>query len=341
MNPVRFPWERCHNHRGYRYRPIPTLVVVVGWSLFAAYLISSALDSPLSSGRTGLRLTLGLIMVVALLFGIGRHWLRRIHRIDIGLERELTRALGVSPSPSGSGPDDDPPGEPDPELPPDECDGNTLPGNDSAGAAGPVTTASNQWVTLNFGGTAASSQLAEIMREYSDGNARMAIKYYTQGHRQASLSFILSMIFAILGFGIVVVAVIGYIRNPGQIGSAVVTGVVGAVNEVVSFLFFQRADKSRELMMGLVDRLRDDREKERQFIGAVGTIDQVDDTAIKDALRAAVALKFAESPATLEEIAKLAASRSLAARNGNIPDIHIHAPSVNGVPEVGEETSAI
>ena len=177
--------------------------------------------------------------------------------------------------------------------------------------------AANWWITSQsweFLATTNSRASREQPVNTPMAKARMVIKYYNQGHRQASVSFILSMTFAILGFIVVAVAVIGYVRNPDQLGTTVVTGVVGAINEVVSFLFFQRADKGRELMMGLVDRLRDDREKERQFAAAIGTIGQVENSGVRDALRAAVTLQFSGASTTLSDITTLAESDTFLTR---------------------------
>lgn len=84
-------------------------------------------------------------------------------------------------------------------------------------------------ITVNFFNNRDSSQLAELVCEQSEGNAGLIIKYYTQGHRQASLTFILSMMAATAGFVIAAVAVISLIRNPHDVTTAVVTAVVSAV----------------------------------------------------------------------------------------------------------------
>lgn len=162
----------------------------------------------------------------------------------------------------------------------------------------------------------------------------MVIKYYNQGHRQASVSFTLSMIFAILGFVVVAAAVVVYMRNPEQLGAAVVTGVVGAINEVISFLFFQRADKGRELMMRLVDRLRDDREKERQFAAAIGTIAHVEHPGVRDALRAAVTLRFSGASANLSDIIKMAESDVFLTISDASLQFPVTGSSVNGIDRV-------
>ena len=82
------------------------------------------------------------------------------------------------------------------------------------------------------------------------------IKHYAQGHKQAATSFYLSMIFAIVGFGIIAVALVQFLQQPQQSIPAGITGSVGVINEVLGVLFFRRADKARQLMMQLIDKLQ-------------------------------------------------------------------------------------
>ena len=313
-NRVRFPWQHCHVHRNLTYRPYASLVVLAATIVIVTYLISAGLGTPAFSPLGGLEIFLGIC--VAIWGGMRasrsiRFWSRR--KISLQ-ERELAQTLGVEPLPEPD--DEDGDGKNSGCADGDEEDRKTEE-PPLASADSKVETGSqlvDHQPELGISGYDELSRLTRTTSQYSDGKARMVIKYYNQGHRQASVSFILSMTFAILGFIVVAVAVIGYVRNPDQLGTTVVTGVVGAINEVVSFLFFQRADKGRELMMGLVDRLRDDREKERQFAAAIGTIGQVENSGVRDALRAAVTLQFSGASTTLSDITTLAESDTFLTR---------------------------
>jgi heme/copper-type cytochrome/quinol oxidase subunit 4 len=286
--------------------------------------------------------------LVIVFYAIGTYHLYQKRQRSAVVERELMQTLGVQPPPTrseGSDPEIDAvkkdescdSAEGDEHRSPALKDGLTEPISE-----GPRNQdhQPSQSVVVNFNGGMSATRLTEVLRENSDGQARLVIKYYTQGYSQASVSFALSMIFAIVGFVVVAIAVVGYIRNPEHLAGAVVTGVVGAVNEVVGFLFFKRADKGRELMMELVDRLRDDREKDRQFIGAMGILDQVDNSVIKDTLRSAILLQFSGATTSLSEIADLAESKVFSDARRNEPTININGPVVNSRKLEGDDSSA-
>jgi hypothetical protein len=184
-----------------------------------------------------------------------------------------------------------------------------------------------QNVVINVGNNDTSAMLATLARQYSDGNARLIIKYYAQGHRQASVSFILSMVFAVAGFVITAVAVVGYILRPGELTSTVVTGTSGAIAETVSVLFFRRADKGRDLMMGLVDKLLTDREQESKYIGAIALLDEVGNSRIKDALRAVTILGFTGSSISVDQLVTLANSETFSNDTTPYHGVYIYPPN--------------
>jgi hypothetical protein len=153
-----------------------------------------------------------------------------------------------------------------------------------------------------------SSMLAEFVRQQSDGNARLVLRYYVHGLRQASTSFIFGMVLAVVGFVISAAAVADYIARPHQLAGIVAAGVVGVLVEGVGLLFLRRANKGRDLVLDLVDRLLDDRERESCFLGAITVIEQVSSLRMKDALRAAAVLKFTDSTIPPEQLAALLSS---------------------------------
>ncbi|WP_167402538.1 TRADD-N-associated membrane domain-containing protein [Micromonospora viridifaciens] len=240
----------------------------------------------------------------------------------------MVEALGIPSVDSPRNPDPDP--EPEPDSNAEQRLGNARVDADSRSnySSGEY----HQNVTVNIDNGNTLSGLAELTRSQSDGNARLIIKYYAQGHRQASVSFTLSMIFAVAGFAIAVLAVVIYILKPSSLAGSVATAAVGAVTELVSVLFFRRADRGRDLMMELVDKLRDDREREARFIGALSVIEKVDSPAMKDALRAAAVLRFTESPVSAGDLATLASSVDGLAEAGRAPSVHVHG--FGGLPEL-------
>lgn len=192
-------------------------------------------------------------------------------------------------------------------------------------------------ITVNFFNNGDTSQLANLVREQSEGNAGLIVKYYAQGHRQASLSFTLSMLAATAGFVIAAGALIGYIRNPENLTAAVVTAVVSAVIELIGFLFFRRADNGRELMMQMIDRIRQDREQERNYIAALSALDQIESTETKDAMRVVAVLEFSKAATTLDQVAALLSDTRSTESAGSHPVVHIHGSRANQT--AGEDTT--
>ncbi|MEU6646201.1 hypothetical protein ABZ863_27155 [Saccharomonospora sp. NPDC046836] len=100
----------------------------------------------------------------------------------------------------------------------------------------------HQSVVVNVASSQNTSteQLAETLHQYSDGNARLIVKYYTHAHRQASISFMLGIAFAVIGFAIFGAAAVSYLRNPDQVGGAIVAAVAGAVGFLFSSALTRR-----------------------------------------------------------------------------------------------------
>ncbi|MGW3961858.1 TRADD-N-associated membrane domain-containing protein [Amycolatopsis sp. NPDC005003] len=171
---------------------------------------------------------------------------------------------------------------------------------------------------IDVASSRATSEIADVVRQQSDGHALLVVKYYAQGLTQASVSFALSMTFSVIGFGLIAIAVIQGIVHPDHALPAGITAVAGIVNQGVASLFFRRADKGRELMMQLIDKLRKDRESEMRFVAGLTQIEQAQAEGLKDALRASAALAFTDSPMSLEHLANLVNSGALTRSSSNI-----------------------
>lgn len=183
---------------------------------------------------------------------------------------------------------------------------------------------------IDVAGSRATSEIADVVRQQSDGHALLVVKYYAQGLTQASVSFVLSMTFSVIGFGLIAIAVIQGIIHPDQALPAGITAVAGIVNQGVASLFFRRADKARELMMQLIDKLRKDREGEMRFVAGLTQIEQVQASGLKDALRASAALAFTGSPMSLEHLASLVNSGALTRTSTSEQVPHTGAQTING-----------
>lgn len=146
--------------------------------------------------------------------------------------------------------------------------------------------------------------LTRLALTQSDGHARLILKYYAQGYSQANLGFIFSLVFAVVGFVAILLSAFSlWLNGGGAVVSTSITGAAGGISGTVSFLFFRRADKGRELMMELVDKLRSDREQELNVLRSLGQMDKFTDGSLKDVLRTAATLQFMNSSVTLEDLA--------------------------------------
>ncbi|MET9079706.1 hypothetical protein ABZX95_48355 [Streptomyces sp. NPDC004232] len=229
------------------------------------------------------------------------------------IELELNRALGLTPvDPSERAATTDDRGETaaTQATPAEDLDRNSV--------------SSNYVVNITEG----AAGLADWTRAQNEGQARLITKYYAQGYSQARTSFILSVTFAILGFAILAVALIQALRQGTSTVSASTTGVVGIINEAVSVLFFTRADKARDTMMQMIDKLRSDYEQERKFIAGLAAIEQVSSVRIQDALRATTALAFTEAAVSLTDL--MGAAGALPAGDGEAaPRYYIEGPRLS------------
>ncbi|MFD0553125.1 hypothetical protein ACFQ0X_31095 [Streptomyces rectiviolaceus] len=157
---------------------------------------------------------------------------------------------------------------------------------------------------------AADDPLTRLALEQSDGHARLILKYYAQGYSQANLGFRYSLVFAVVGFIAILMSSLSlWFQNGGSVVPVSITGSVGGISGAVSFLFFRRADKGRELLMDLVDKLRTDRERELNVLRSLAQMDSFEDAELRDVLRTAATLQFLDSSITLDQLTKFVKSR--------------------------------
>jgi hypothetical protein len=238
------------------------------------------------------------------------------------VEQEMIRALGI-----GEAPDKTSQTTSEEQLGRVFRDSPPSAANDNRQASG----GGNQHIEVNIGSDSASSEaLAEIATQQSDGHARLIVKYYAQGHQQAFTTFIASVAFAIVGFGVIIAACIYLFLHPSEPEPAAISGAVGLATQGVSYLFFRRADKARELMMSLIDRLREDREREVKFIAGLASTNAITSPSLRDAVRVATSIHLAGATMTPEQIESIA-KHSAVSDLRHQPNIFINPPSSNGL----------
>lgn len=191
-------------------------------------------------------------------------------------------------------------------------------------------------IFVNFGDEKESAEaLAEVVRHQSDGHTRLIVKYYAQGYQQALVTFIASLTFAIAGFGVVIWACVYLFQHPSEPEPAAISGAAGLVTQAVGYLFFRRADKARELMTKLIDKLREDRDREMRFIAGLASASAIRSASLRDAVKVATATSLLGIALPVSELETLA-SRASTSSERMVPVVNIDArPSGNNGQSAG------
>ena len=126
-------------------------------------------------------------------------------------------------------------------------------------------------------------------------------RYYSQILSQSKISFWFSLIFASLGFAVIIMAAVFY--DPSKLGVTVTQAIAGVVMDAVSSLFFIQSRKAHEAMANFFEKLRRDRlhSESRRLC------DEVSDPRLKDALRVQLILHYAEIPESTSIASRLLA----------------------------------
>ncbi len=111
--------------------------------------------------------------------------------------------------------------------------------------------------------------------------------YYAQVLAQSKVSFWFSLVFASLGFVVIIAAALLYSQE--RTGSTVATFSAGAIIDAVAALFFVQSKNAQQAMGEFFDKLR----KDRQAAESRAMCDNISDSAIQDALRVQLALHYA------------------------------------------------
>ena len=167
------------------------------------------------------------------------------------------------------------------------------------------------------GGGRAEPKNAEVRR------IALAETYHSQGLSQADLSFKASMLFAVVGFGVILASIYYALTSPSptqvgffnRYGEPVLAVVAGTIIDAVAGLFFIQSNKSRALMSEFFDRLRADRKLD-ESLRLVESIERKD---LADEVRVMLSLHFAEAPLT-----EAVLSRALPGRSAHLSPAQAH-----------------
>ena len=121
-------------------------------------------------------------------------------------------------------------------------------------------------------------------------------EYHSQGLAQSRISFWFSLIFASLGFAVIVIAILAMDRTVEftKQGATFITLTAGTIIDAVSALFFVQSNKARKLMTEFFDKLRADRKFEKSLLLA----DQIPNEDLQSRLKIMLSLNFADVKST-------------------------------------------
>ena len=121
-------------------------------------------------------------------------------------------------------------------------------------------------------------------------------QYHSQGLAQSKISFWFSLIFASLGFGVIIIAILMMDKEAKltEQGRAFIPLIAGTIIDAVAALFFVQSNKARRLMTEFFDKLRTD----RKFEESLQLADQIPDEILQSKLKIMLAMSFAEVKST-------------------------------------------
>ena len=132
---------------------------------------------------------------------------------------------------------------------------------------------------------AAASQIRE--EEIPFETEQLAL-YYRQVLSQSKISFWFSLIFASLGFAVIVAA--GFLYTGSNAGATVAQFIAGLVMDAVAALFFTQSRSAQKAMSEFFDKLR----RDRQHLESRRLCDAITDPLLQNVLRLQLALHYAE-----------------------------------------------
>ncbi len=139
-------------------------------------------------------------------------------------------------------------------------------------------------------GTSVMRDLSKLLTR-GDEQRRLWDEYHQQGLRQSRQSFLFSLVFAGVGFAVVVSGILRVQQGTAitSQASAFVSLTAGTIVDVVSVLFFTQSNRARRLMAEFFDKLIAD----RKFSESIRLAQMITNSDLKGKVQALLALSFA------------------------------------------------
>jgi len=160
-----------------------------------------------------------------------------------------------------------------------------------------------------------AGEIRERMRETAKEGAgktnqqyALLQEYHAQGLAQSKISFWFSLIFAAIGFFIIIISILSYVFSNEAVntelavkstlldsaGKPIFAVIAGTIIDAVAALFFVQSNKARQLMTEFFDKLRIDRKLDE----SLNVLSKIEDKTISSRVKALLALNFAEIDVT-------------------------------------------
>ena len=145
------------------------------------------------------------------------------------------------------------------------------------------------------GGTIEKIEVVDFIRSVTTSDSEkipfeteQLANYYSQVLAQSKVSFWFSLVFASIGFFIIVLA--AFMHSEADTGSTIARFVAGGVVDAVAALFFVQSKRAQEAMSEFFDKLR----RDRNHVEARKLCESLGSGETRDALRVRLALHYAE-----------------------------------------------
>lgn len=132
--------------------------------------------------------------------------------------------------------------------------------------------------------------LQTSLREDVPFETEQLAQYYAQILAQSKISFWFSLIFASLGFVVIILA--SFLHADGNVQATSVQVFAGVIMDAVSALFFVQSRNAQKSMGEFFDKLR----RDRQQLESRKLCDSIENPTAKDAIRMQLALHYADLP---------------------------------------------
>ena len=110
--------------------------------------------------------------------------------------------------------------------------------------------------------------------------------YYNQALSRANISFWFSLIFASIGFGVIIFSFITHV--PGDLSGTAIKLISGTIIDAVASLFFVQSTRAQKSMEEFFNKLRLD----RMNAEAREMISEIENSQLRDELRSQLILKY-------------------------------------------------